>query len=104
MGNYIKEHLKWIEKDELNNEELEYLLNVIKFIQHERAIHLTITIITAIFFFGFGFLFLLEQNIVTTILLIIFTILLICYIQYYCFIENAVQKLYKKYSKEKKYL
>lgn len=104
MGKYIKEHLKWIEKENMSENDLNYLLNVIKFVQHERAIHLTITIITAIFFFIFGGIFLLEQNIITTILFIAFTILLICYIQYYCFIENFVQTLYKKYTKEKQIL
>lgn len=103
MGNYIKKHLEWIKKENMTNEELDYLLNVIKFVQHERAIHLTITIITAIFFFIFGMFFLIEQNIITSILFIIFTILLIFYIKYYCFMENSIQSLYKKYSKEKKY-
>ena len=104
MRKYIKQHLIWMEKENLTSEEELYFINVIKFIQHERFIHLIITILTSVFFFLFVGLFLLEQNIVTTILFLLFTILLIFYIEYYCFIENSVQKMYFKYTKLKKYI
>ena len=80
---------------------INYFLDIIKFVQHERFIHLIITILTAILFLLFGVLFLIAQNIVTTILFLILTIVLIFYIRYYCFIENSVQKMYFMYTKKK---
>lgn len=100
MGKYIKEHLKMMEEKEFfSDKDKEYFFHVIQFIQHERLIHLIITIISAIFFFAFGALYLLISNLVTGILFGVFVILLICYIQYYCFLENSVQKMYKLYNK-----
>ena len=101
MEKYIKKHLKWMEKENWTEEDFNYFLEVIKFVQHERFIHLIITILTAILFLLFGLLFLIAQNIVTTILFLILTIVLIFYIRYYCFIENSVQKMYFMYTKKK---
>lgn len=101
MEKYIKRHLKWMEKEDWTEEDFNYFLEVIKFVQHERLIHLIITILTATLFILFGILFLIEQNIVTTSLSIILTIVLIFYIRYYCFIENSVQKMYFMYTKKK---
>lgn len=101
MEKYIKRHLKWMEKEDWTEEDFNYFLEVIKFVQHERLIHLIITILTAALFLLFGILFLIEQNIVTTSLSIILTIVLIFYIRYYCFIENSVQKMYFMYTKKK---
>lgn len=101
MEKYIKRHLKWMEKEDWTEEDFNYFLEVIKFVQHERLIHLIITILTAALFLLFGILFLIEQNIVTTSLSIVLTIVLIFYIRYYCFIENSVQKMYFMYTKKK---
>ena len=101
MEKYIKRHLKWMEKEDWTEEDFNYFLEVIKFVQHERLIHLIITILPATLFILFGILFLIEQNIVTTSLSIILTIVLIFYIRYYCFIENSVQKMYFMYTKKK---
>ena len=101
MEKYIKRHLKWMEKEDWTEEDFNYFLEVIKFVQHERLIHLIITILTATLFILFGILFLIEQNIVTTSLSIILTIVLIFFIRYYCFIENSVQKMYFMYTKKK---
>lgn len=101
MGKYVKEHLKMMEEKEfLSDKDREYFLHVIQFIQHERLIHLIITIISAVLFFMFGALYLLVSNIPTGIFLAVFTILLICYVQYYCFLENSVQKMYKLFDKK----
>lgn len=94
MTEYIKHQMKLMENREFN---CNYFVNIIQFIQHERLIHLIITIISAIFFLGFGVLFLIASNIITGILFLIFTILLIFYIKHYCFLENSVQKMYQIY-------
>lgn len=104
MRKYIKKHLDWMKKEKWTEEEIDYFLSVIVFLQHERFIHLIITIITSVFFFGTGFLFLLVQNIITGILFGIFVILLICYIEYYCFMENSIQSMYYKYMKLRNYV
>ncbi len=97
---YIKKHLHLLEEKEIFSErDYIYFSNVIQFVQHERLIHLIITIISAVFFFAFGALFLLASNVITGILLLIFTILLIFYIKHYCFLENSVQKMYSLYEK-----
>ena len=97
MRKYIKEKLKEME----NTNNIELYLPIIQFIQHERLIHLIITIMTFVVFVIFAFIFLIFNNIITTIMFIGITILLICYIEYYCFMENSVQKMYKLYSERK---
>lgn len=97
---YIKQHMKMIEEKEIFSEkDVIYFSNVIKFVQHERLIHLIITIISAGFFFLFGGLFLFASNIITGILFFVFTILLVFYIKHYCFLENSVQRMYYMFEK-----
>lgn len=104
MNKYMERHLKWMEKENWTEDDFNYFLNVIKFIQHERLIHLIITIITAILFFLIVFLYLINQNVITTILFFVITIVLIFYIKHYCTLENNVQKMYFKYEEKKKSL
>lgn len=97
---YIKQHLEMLEEREtLSEKDVVYFSNIIQFVQHERLIHLIITIISATFFFLFGGLFLLASNIITGILLLVFTILLVFYIKHYCFLENSVQRMYYMFEK-----
>lgn len=82
-ANYIEEHL-----------------NKIKFFQHERLIHLLVTLFYSfifIVFLGLGFLHWIFF-IISGILLIF----LICYIIHYFYLENGVQYLYKQYDSLKK--
>ncbi len=96
---------KLLQKNKKINKEnlLNFHLVQISFFQHERLIHLLITL-----FFGFiFFLSILIQFIIKTDLIIIFFcfsllniilwILLIFYIFHYFILENWVQKLYKLY-------
>ena len=78
------------------------LLVNIKLFQHERLIHLIVTVfvgIATILFFGIG---LLTDNIFFIVLALITLILFAFYILHYYFLENSVQKLYDYYWENKK--
>ncbi len=95
LQNYINEidkkiKMKQIEKQDLENHQIK-----IKFFQHERLIHLLVTL-----FYG---LFLLISTIISIktplflIILYIILVILIFYVRHYFFLENKVQYLYKQY-------
>ena len=77
--------------------DLEELKDKIGFFQHERLIHLIVTLFFAVFTLVF-----LTMGMISYIFLPIFFILLvflIFYILHYFFLENHVQYLYKIYDK-----
>ena len=103
LQNYI-EHLEKIDKKNIKNKEkfLEDLLKEIQIYQHERLIHLIVTVfvgIVSIIILGFS---LVVENIFLIILLFLLILLFIPYILHYYFLENGVQKLYKFYWEIKK--
>ncbi|HAS04315.1 MAG TPA: hypothetical protein DCR71_00885 [Dehalococcoidia bacterium] len=70
----------------------------IQWLQHERLIHLLVTILFAfIFMFLFAILMLYTENWVILIPLTIVTVLLGAYIFHYFELENTVQSWYKLY-------
>jgi hypothetical protein len=74
-------------------------LNKISFFQHERLIHLLVTLAFAILtMLSFIFMF-LNPTIPTAILTGLFFVLLLPYIFHYHFLENSVQEMYKQYDK-----
>lgn len=106
MGKRLKDYLKKMEHMELENmteEEKEKvmkdLLIQIGFFQHERLIHLIVTVIFALLtmlsILGAAFL----QQISMFLLTILFLVLLAPYIMHYYLLENGVQKLYTYYDK-----
>lgn len=100
MKNKIKNTLKELEKNKkMSRDELNNLLRDIKIFQHERLIHLLVTIfvgLATILFFGIAFTSnILEFGIVGIITLIMF----VFYIFYYYFLENSIQKIYEYYWK-----
>lgn len=104
MGSYIKTYMKAVdaalEKDDTDFETLkkEHLVQI-EFIQHERAVHLLVTVMCCLLLFiGMGVFFisrLLPFMIVNGFMLI----LVFSYLLYYCFIENSTQKLYRQYNR-----
>ena len=102
MKKYIIEYISNLEKDiesckKYNKEELELVKTKIKFFQHERLIHLLVTLFYSLFAIIF-----MVLGMVSWFFLIIFAILLgfvLCYILYYFFLENRIQYLYKLYDK-----
>ena len=100
MKENLKEYLEYIDKV-LKDEKIEKdlptnHLTQIKFWQHERLVHLIVTVFVG----SMAILFFLFANVYNIILYIPFLatmVLFIPYIFYYYFLENSVQKLYKQY-------
>ncbi len=105
MREYLRDYVKEVD-DYLDNKKHEHLKEVIdnhlikiQFFQHERYIHLCVTLFYAVITLIF-----LALMIVSLIFLPIAFILvgfLIAYIYHYFFLENHVQYLYKQYDKLK---
>lgn len=77
----------------------EDLLIQIGFFQHERLIHLIVTVTFALLAFAAMFFTLILDNIGSYLLLALLLLLLIPYIRHYYILENGVQKLYQYYDK-----
>ena len=103
MKNEIKKYLTYIrdidKEDKIKDKDnvLEELIYQIKFIQHERLIHLIVTV-----FVGISTLILLGVGIIAESIGFIFVslmtlILFFFYIVHYYFLENSTQELYKHY-------
>lgn len=101
MAKYLKDYVKYIDeilkskKDgDLNSLIDEHLIKI-QFFQHERLIHLLVTLFYGIFtltmfaFININVLFILPS--------IILMVLLLFYVRHYFFLENNVQYLYKQY-------
>ena len=106
LKKYLYEIREIDKKDKIKNKTsvIDELLNQIKFIQHERIVHLIVTV-----FVGLVTLLLLGLGITTELLGFIYVslitlILFLFYIVHYYFLENTTQELYKHYFsiKEKK--
>ena len=99
MKEKIEEYLKQINKVKASEHEQlkEDLLIPISFYQHERLIHLLVTITFALLTFFSLYFLVIMPSIAITILFVIFLIMLTFYIKHYYFLENNVQKLYQIY-------
>lgn len=103
MTNYLREYTKHIDKlintNNVTEEDIKNHLVKIEFFQHERFIHLMVTLFFALFDVLFiGLSFLCPYFVLVIIFL---TIFLICYVVHYYHLENGVQYLYKQYDKMK---
>lgn len=75
---------------------LEEHLIKIRWLQHERLVHLLVTMLVAVLFlFLYGLLLLASFSVLVLILLGIVAILLAAYIYHYYRLENTVQRWYK---------
>ena len=109
MTKQIREYMEYITaylKGEHTNEELIHerslLLKRIELYQHERLIHLLVTLAFAAFFLIALFMFLSIGGAGLFVLTLLFLILLIPYIKHYYFLENTVQEMYRLYYKIEK--
>lgn len=75
------------------------LLKRIEFYQHERLIHLIVTMSFAVFFLLALMMYFGTPQIGLMLLTLILLAMLIAYIKHYYFLENSVQKMYKFYYK-----
>lgn len=100
MRNYVKDYVLYLEnlvkeKKQVNKRELDQIIIKINFFQHERLIHLLVTL-----FFAFITLLFMVLGMISYLFLIPFAILIvfdIFYIIHYFFLENSVQYMYKLY-------
>lgn len=109
MTKQIKEYLEYLrtffaaehsQEEYINEREL--LLKRIELYQHERLIHLLVTLAFALMFMISLFMCITVQGIGQLVLSGLFLMLLIPYIKHYYFLENSVQQLYKYYYKLEK--
>ena len=91
---------KELEKEQLDIDEFrKELLIQIQFFQHERFIHLIVTVTFAILLMmNFG-IFLVTEMLSVLALAALILVLLVPYIKHYYLLENGVQKLYTFYDK-----
>lgn len=104
MYNYLKKHEKFIisalEDPDTNFDWLvEYHKTQIGFLQHERLIHLLVTLAIALFLVLFTGLSLLSDSVYSLIVSGILLILFVFYLVHYFQLENGVQRSYKLYNK-----
>lgn len=97
MKKYLYDYIEYVEKNRSKIKDDEFILKI-KWFQHERVIHLIITIFYAIIFLIF--LGLIALSYVFVIPATILMIFLICYIMHYFWLENGIQYLYKLYDKK----
>ena len=111
MTQYIKAYLSYIESfiknrlETASDEEIEKVLSEfetkIAYFQHERLIHLIVTMFFALFtLMQFALIFMIRDVwdlIITAVFLmaVILLCVLIGYICHYYFLENSVQKMYR---------
>lgn len=102
MKKYLYDYIKEIDevinsKDKVSEELINKHLIKIKFFQHERLIHLLVTLFYTTFmliFMGLGVIFL--GFFIIGLILVAFVV---CYIIHYFHLENGVQYLYVQYDK-----
>ena len=104
MKNYLYDYIKEIDNKisnkQVNSELINNHLIKISFFQHERLIHLIVTLFYSLMFLVFTCLGVI--NYIFLIISLILLIFLICYIIHYFRLENGTQYLYKQYDEMKK--
>lgn len=79
------------------NKQMEDLLIQIGFFQHERLVHLIVTITFALLTMLAILGTIIEPQLALFVLILLLVVLLVPYIRHYYILENGVQKLYKYY-------
>ena len=104
MGNKLKEYIRSIrelieEKDSIGDIEAlrRELLTEIGFWQHERLIHLLVTMLFALITMSVLIVIMFYQSIAVLVLFFALLCLLVPYIRHYYILENGVQTLYVLY-------
>ena len=98
MKEYLKKYIEMIDKNlesEITKEMIDNHLIKIGFFQHERLVHLIITLSYALFLLLAVFIGMVIP--LFMIVVVIFLIFLVFYVKHYFFLENGVQYLYKQY-------
>ena len=104
---YRKSIDEWLEKteqsaqvsQEILRDKMEDHLNQIGFFQHERLIHLIVTVTFALLEMLAIFLNVISDRLFSLLLPVVILILLVPYIRHYYILENEVQKMYVQYDR-----
>ena len=104
---YRKSIDEWLEKteqsaqvsQEILRDKMEEHLNQIGFIQHERLIHLIVTVTFALLEMLAILLNVISDSLFSLLLPVVILILLVPYIRHYYILENEVQKMYVQYDR-----
>ncbi len=101
MQNHEESMINFLGSEDLEdwNALIEYHKTQIEFIQHERLIHLIITIGIAIILAGLFNALMMTFNAGLTIIVLMLIVLEIFYILHYYKLENGVQRWYEIYNK-----
>ncbi len=102
MRKYITDYIKEIEGKVNSNykftkEEISIFKEKIVYFQHERLIHLLVTLFYALFAILFMALIMLSHLFI--IIFIFLIVFLLFYVRHYFFLENQVQYMYTLYDK-----
>ena len=100
MKKYLELYIKEIEKkiqNKITQNDIDELLNKIKFFSHERLIHLLVTLSFALFSLILTVVCINKVNTLLIVVCLVLYIMLFFYIIHYFFLENGVQYLYKLY-------
>lgn len=99
---YMKDHEAYIKSELLKNKNRkkwsllkEKHEQMIRYVQHERIIHLLVTLAFGTFLLLSIILFFLTGYFLANILTVLFLVLVVPYIVYYLFLENTIQGWYK---------
>ena len=109
MANYAVQYVKKVDEylgEEHSKEDIvevtENHLLKIQFFQHERLVHLIVTVLFALLDIVMASVSFFCPSIIINTIIILFTVLLIPYVFHYYFLENSVQKMYEQYDKLRK--
>ncbi|MBR5407243.1 MAG: hypothetical protein IK111_06300 [Lachnospiraceae bacterium] len=102
--NRIDRLLKENSEDTDWNKVMDEHLTQIGFFQHERLIHLIVTVLFAILTFICVGTYIISGEIYVLALIGILLVLLVPYIMHYYLLENETQKMYDQYDKILKHL
>ena len=102
MKNEIRDYLEEVQlriksRENIDADFIGDMLTRIKFYQHERLVHLIVTMTFAVMTVISFFMLVTVQSLPSLLLSLLFLGLVIPYIYHYYFLENSTQKLYKLY-------
>jgi len=96
---HVDEILENDASDQDWKEAIEEHLVQVSFFQHERLVHLLVTLAFALMTIVSAAAALLFPQLLTGVLTLLFLVLLVPYIVHYYFLENETQKLYAQYDR-----
>ena len=102
LENYTKEIEEKIKIKNITKQDILDHLTKIQFFQHERLIHLLVTLFYGIFLFLS--VIISFKTWLFLIILYIVLIVLLFYVRHYFFLENHIQYLYKLYDQMKNFI